>query len=195
MYKVYGSAATRAFRVIWMMEELGQPFELIPCAPGSPEARALNPSGKVPFLEAEGEIIADSAAILTFLADRHGALTHAPGSLARAQQDSLTHRILDEFDAVLWTAARHSFVLPKERRVPEVKPSLKWEFERNSKALAAQMGEGWLMGETFTIADLLLAHCLEWAGAAKFDITEPKLRDFYARATARPAHKAALGRG
>ena len=48
--------------------------------------------------------------------------------MARARQDSVVHMLLDEFDAVLWTSARHSFILPEERRLPEIKDSLKWEF-------------------------------------------------------------------
>jgi glutathione S-transferase len=81
----------------------------------------------VPVLVAEGVPITDSVAIMTFLADRHGKLTFPAGTLDRARQDSLTQFIIDEFDALLWTAAKHSFILPEEHRVPEIKESLKWE--------------------------------------------------------------------
>ena len=104
--------------------------------------------------------------------------------------------ILDEFDAILWTAARHSFVLPEEHRVPAIKESLQWEFARSQGALVARMAEDgpFLMGETMTIADILLAHCGGWAINAKFPITEPRLKDHIAMMRDRPAfHRAMKG--
>ena len=112
MYKVLGTANTRAFRVMWMLEELDQPYDHVPAAPQSDGVVAFNPSGKVPVLIEDGTPITDSTAIIQYLADRHGALTHKAGTIERARQDSLTQFLLDEFDAVLWTAARHTFVLP-----------------------------------------------------------------------------------
>ena len=98
MYKVLGTASTRAFRVMWMLEELGQPYDHVPAAPQSDGVVAFNPSGKVPVLIDEGAPITDSTAIIQYLADRHGALTHKAGTIERARQDSLTQFILDEFD-------------------------------------------------------------------------------------------------
>ncbi len=106
MYTVTGNPMTRTFRVIWALEEMGLPYELNPASPQSPEVLALNASGKVPVLQEDGETLTDSTAILTYLADKHGALTAPAGPLARARQDSMTQLCLDELDAVLWTAAR-----------------------------------------------------------------------------------------
>ncbi len=89
------------------------------------------------------------------------------------------HKVLDELDAVLWTAARHSFVLPEDQRMPEIKGPLKWEFVRSCDSLAEAMGEGpYLMGETFTIADIVCAHCLSWAINAKFAFENEALRQY-----------------
>ncbi len=178
MYKVYGIAVTRTFRILWMLEEIGEPYELIEAGPHSAPVLALNPSGKVPLLEVDGTVLSDSTAILTYLADKHGKLTFPAGSLERAKQDGLTHKVLDELDAVLWTASRHSFILPEEQRVPEVKPSLKWEFSRNLKRLSDQFEGPFLMGDTMTIADIILAHCLNWAFSAKFPIEDEKMLAF-----------------
>ena len=51
MYKVIGSPKTRAFRVMWMLHELGQPFELDPVPPRDAKLAAINPSLKVPILQ------------------------------------------------------------------------------------------------------------------------------------------------
>lgn len=188
MYTLYGNLQTRSFRVLWLLEELGLPYEHIPTAPRSDAVRALNPAGKVPVLIAEGTPLTDSVAIMTFLADRHGAFTYPCGSLERARQDGFTHFINDELDATLWTAARHSFVLPQERRVPEVKESLKWEFARSIDDLMRRMGDGpFLMGETMTIADILAAHCGSWAFAAKFPLANDAFNAYAKRMRARDA--------
>ena len=48
MYKVIGATKSRAMRVMWMLEELGQPYDHVPCGPRSDEAKQYNPSGKIP---------------------------------------------------------------------------------------------------------------------------------------------------
>ena len=141
MYQVIGTGKSRALRVLWMLEELGQPYEHVPVNPHSEGVTPFNPAGKVPVLIVDGTPITDSTAILTYLADRHDGLTHAAGTLERARQDSLTQLILDEFDAALWLAARHSFILPEEMRLAAIKNTLRWEFERSQKTLFHRMAE------------------------------------------------------
>ncbi len=189
MYKVYGSSSTRTFRVLWLLEELGAPYEHIAALPHSDAILALNPLGKVPAFQDGTHTITDSTAIMTYLADRHGKLTFAAGSIERAQQDALTFMILDDLDAVLWTAARHSFVLPKDKRVPEVKPSLAWEFGRNVDHLANRLQGPFLMGETMTIADIIATHCLNWAYSAKFPIENETMLAYAKTMRARDAFK------
>jgi glutathione S-transferase len=187
-YTVIGNATSRAARVLWMLEELGLAYEHIGVKPRADEVMRFNPSGKVPVLLVDGQPITDSTAILTFLADSTGRMTRPAGTLARARQDALTQAVLDEIDAILWTAARHSFILPKDQRVPEVKASLRWEFDRNQKIIAQRLGEGpFLMGDEMTVPDIILAHCGHWARSAKFDLTEPALVDYVDRVLARPA--------
>jgi glutathione S-transferase len=196
MYTVIGPTQTRTFRVLWMLGEIGQPFTHAPHAPRSAEVRAYSDLGKVPVLLTEdGVAVTDSTAILTFLADRHGVLTFPAGSLERARQDSLTQFVLDDLDALLWTAARHSFVLPEAQRVPAIKESLKWEFARNTAALAGRLGAGpFLMGDRMTVPDIIATHCLSWARGARFPTENPALTAYVKRLRARPAHRAAEGR-
>lgn len=188
MYKVYGKIQTRSFRVLWMLEEINQPYELIKSLPRSPEVVALNQTGKVPVMVDGDATITDSTAILTYLADKHGKLTFPAGTVDRAHQDALTHAILDELDAVLWTAARHSFSLPEDRRVPDVKPSLKWEFANNLDRLADRLKGPFLMGDQMTIADIICTHCLNWAFGAKFPLENEKMRAYGDAMRARDAY-------
>ena len=190
-----GGIKSRAMRVIWMLEELEQPFEHVAAPPRSEDVVAVNPAGKVPVLVVDQTPILDSTAILTYLADKHGLFTHKAGTIERARQDSLTQFLLDEFDAALWMAARHSFILPEELRQSAVKDSLKWEFERSQKTLVGRMGEGdYLMGDEMTVPDIILAHCMGWAISAKFPIAQARLEDHVARMHARPAYQRAAVR-
>ncbi|MCL4674969.1 MAG: glutathione S-transferase family protein [Pararhodobacter sp.] len=195
-YTLIGAASTRAGRPLWMLEELGVPYEHISSKPHGNEVIRHYPRGKVPVLLVDGEPITDSTAIIQYLADAHGRFTAPAGTLARARQDALTQCLLDEFDSVLWTAARHSFILPEERRVPGVKESLRWELERNQASFAKRMGDSpFVTGAEFTVADIVLTHCLIWARAAKFEISEPSLLAYFDRMRERPALGRALGKG
>ena len=184
MYTVIGSPNSRAFRVIWMLEEIEQPYVLNPVKAGSAEAKAINPSGKVPALLVDDVVITDSSAIMTFLADRHNVLTYPAGTIERAHQDAYLHRINDEIDAVLWMAARHSFVLPEDKRVADVKPSLKWEFERNINRLMQDMAGPFLMGDKVTVPDLVLTHCGGWAISAGFPMENDAFKAYAKRVRA-----------
>ena len=178
MYEVIGSRASRAFRVLWTLEELGVEYEHTPASPRSPEAVAANPSGKIPALRVGNVCLTESVAIMSFLADAHGGLTHPAGSIERARQDALTHQILDDVDSVLWMAARHGFVLPEDKRLPAVKETLKWEYERNIARLSDAFKGPFLMGAQMTQPDILLVHCLRWAEVAKFPEPGPVLADY-----------------
>jgi glutathione S-transferase len=189
MYTVIGDLKSRAFRVIWMLEELGQPYEHRPEPPRSEAVRALNASGKIPVL-LEGEaVLTDSTAILTYLADKHGQMTHPAGTIPRARQDAMTFRILDEIESALWTAARHSFVLPEDKRVPQVKDSLKWEYANSIERLMDELPADYLAGPEPTVPDILLAHCGGWAKAAGFPAQEPRFAEYLRRMRARPAFR------
>ncbi|MFQ6553748.1 glutathione S-transferase family protein [Aestuariibius insulae] len=189
-YTLYGTAKSRAMRVIWCLNELDQPFDHIPCGPRAKEIQALTPSGKIPVLQVDETTLTDSTAILSFLADRHGALTHPPGTTERAQQDAHMLFVLDEVESLLWTAARHTFALPEDLRVPQIKDSLRAEWPTSLARLSERVGDGpYLCGETFTIADIVASHCLGWAKMARFDWDDPVLAAYNDRCRARPAFK------
>jgi glutathione S-transferase len=66
MYTVIGATKTRAFRVMWMLEELGQDYIQIDAGPRSEEALKYNPSGKIPALLDGDDILTDSVAKHSF---------------------------------------------------------------------------------------------------------------------------------
>lgn len=194
MYKLIGSPKTRAFRVVWMLEELGLDYDIDPATPRSDDILAVNPSGKVPALQVGDDVIIDSVAICQFLADKHGQITYPAGSLERAQQDSWTHFALDEVDSALWFFAKNTFVLPKELRSKMAREACRFEFERAMGFLEQRLDDrAFVMGDQFTIPDLILGHCAGWAmNGAKWPIPEGPVADYFTRVRSRPACVRAL---
>ncbi len=195
MYTVIGFPKTRTFRVMWVLAELGQDYELIAASPHKAEINALNPSGKIPALRDGDHTIIDSVAICQYLADKHQKLTFAAGTIERAHQDSFTQFAMDDLEWPLWTHGKNSFVLPENQRVPEIIPQCRSEFARALQTLEQRLGKNqFVMGEKFTVADIMLVHCLNWAGSIGFDTPQGAITEYAARARARPAYKAAWAR-
>ena len=194
MYTVLGSTRNRTMRVIWTLEELGVPYDQITGAPGSEDVKAYNKTGKVPALVFDGEVFTDSVAIIYFLSDSHNLLTFPVGSLDRLRMDGHINFLLEEFDSLLWVAAKNSFINPPDRRAEAVKPVLKWEFERSLERLEQRLVGNYLMGERFTIADILATHCLSWATTAKFPEGNEIIKKYAIRCRAREAYRRALAK-
>ena len=193
MYKLIGSAKSRAFRVMWMLEELGETYEQDSAAPRSPEALAVNPSAKVPaFLDGD-DVILDSVAICQYLADKHGKFTHKAGTIQRARQDSFTHLALDELDGALWWAAKNSFVLPEDLRSDKAAAACEYDYMRGLAHLEARLGDNqFVTGDEFTVPDLIIGHCMGWGiNVMKWQPPKGPLQDYLARLHERPAFKAA----
>ena len=195
MYKVIGHTKTRTFRVLWMLQELGQPYTQIPAAAASTEAFEYNPLGKVPALVDGQDILTDSVAIMTYLADKHGGLTYPAGTAGRAKQDATTLWLIDEMDALLWNAAKHARIYPEEIRVPEVPGAMAADFGRSLEAFEARLGNSpFLMGDDITLPDILAGHCISWGFIAKFPKAPDAVLAYNKRLRERPAYKAAAGR-
>lgn len=195
MYRVIGTVKSRAFRVLWMLEELGQSYKLVEAFPRSDEAKEFNPLGKIPALVDGDDVLTDSVAIITYLADKHGGLTAQAGTAARARQDAMTLWLIDELDALLWTASKHAFVLPEKLRVPGVTATLHKEFSRNADTFAGMLEQSgdFIMGDEITLPDLLAVHCFGWAFGAGFPALPDSVKAYSRRLRARPAFRAAAG--
>jgi len=190
MYKVYGTVTSRASRVLWALEEIGAPYELIKTAPRTPEIIAMNGSGKIPVMTDGDAILTDSTAMMTYLADKHGKLTYPAGTIERAHQDALMHAVLEEFDAVLWTAMRFSRVLDEDLRTDAMDPGLRWEFNRNLNRFAERIKGPFLQGDKMTIADILFVHCLNWAVGVGYPVENEAVKAYAKSMRARDAFKA-----
>lgn len=190
MYKLIGTPAARPFRVLWALEELNLPYEVIPAKPQTPEAKQYNPAGKVPALLDGSDTIIDSVAIVQYLADKHADMTYAAGTIDRAKQDSFTQFACDDLDGVLWSMAKNSFVLPEEVRAPEIRRSCEYDFGQSMATLEERLGDNnYVMGDRFTVPDIIITHCAGWAANAKFAIPEGNISRYLERVKNREAYK------
>ena len=187
MLKIVGTLRSRAFRVLWLAEELGLDYEHIAELPRSEAVTKLNPLGQIPILIDGETVVTDSLAILHYMADRAGRFTHPAGTPERALVDARINFVLTEMEAPLWLAARHSFVLPEDRRHPEIKPWLKDDFQDACAKFETLLGDRtYFAGDDFTIADIVAAHTIGWAINAKFEASDAQT-SYLSRMTDRPA--------
>lgn len=193
MYKVHGSPISRMTRVSWMLEELGEPYELNKARLGTADLAGLNPSGKGPVLVDGDFVLTDSAAICLYLADKHGNKGFGPrDTRERARMESWMLWTLSEFEQPMWNKLKHRVLLPKEQRA-NVSAWLTAEFVRESGVLDEKLADGdYAMGERFTCVDVVLGHCGMWARSGKYEITSGRVNAYFDRVLSRPALQRAL---
>ncbi len=195
MYKAVGSPGSRISRVLWMLEELEQPYEIIVAKPQSELARKHNPSGKIPVLIDGDFLLTDSAAICVYLGEKHTEKgLGSKNSRERATIDGWMHFLQSELEAPLWNKLKHKFILPEELRA-DVGPWTAWEFAREMKALERRLGDNaFALGDRFSAVDILAAACGTWARSGKFEIASDRVNAYLDRVLARPARSRAIER-
>lgn len=188
MYQAVGAPGSRLTRVTWMLEELGQSYQIVKAKQHTDEMRRYNPSGKVPALVDGATIVTDSAAICAYLAEKHPEKDMAPKTHAeRAHLNAWLFFAQSELEAPLWNKLKHRMLLPEGERV-DVGPWTSAEFTREIRALEARLGvHEFAMGDRFTAADVILGHCGQWARGAKFAINSDRVNAYFDRVLSRPA--------
>ena len=106
----------------------------------------------------------------------------------------MTFWLIDEFDALLWMAAKHWRVLPEDQRVPAVLEPLKAEFARNLDIFSTMIKGEFVMGDDITVPDILAVHCINWAIGAGFPVQNEPANAYAKRLRVRPAFKAVRAR-
>ncbi len=177
--RIYGVARTRAFRAIWMAQELGLdyqhvPIEIGPAGARKPEYLAINPNGRLPAIDDDGFVLWESQAITLYLAKKHSTGRLYPATLegeAKAWQWTL------------WAANEVERAVNADALAVVAAP-----FRVLDGALG---GTSHLLGGDFTVADLNVAAVI--SRAIDMDLTAtPRLADWLRRCHDRPAARAAL---
>ena len=184
---VYHHPFTRAATTVWMLEEVGVPYDLkfIDVMAGKhklPEILALNPMGKLPLLTDGDVVVTESAAIGLYLADRY-----APGRLAPA---------LD--DPARGTYLRWSLFAPSVIEPGAMAKMGGWEVKEGSvgwgshEAMLTAMeqaiaGRDFILGATFSMADIIFGGTMRYMLTFKMIEARPVFTAYVERLEQRPA--------
>jgi glutathione S-transferase len=216
MLTVHHLNNSRSQRVLWLLEELGVPYEVkryqrdpkTMLAP--PTLRAVHPLGKSPVVEDGGEVLAESGAILEYLVERYGAgrLIPPPGTPARrrftywlhyAEGSAMPPLLLKlVFDRVE-SGPMPFFVRPIARGISSAVKAqfIQPQLDTHLSFMEGELGKSaWFAGDEFTAADVQMSFPLEAAAArAGLDGRRPRLMAFLKAIRERPAYRRALERG
>lgn len=192
MIKLYWCAKTRARRALWMLEELGVPFERIsidirdPASRSEAGFRRVSPMGKVPALEDGATRLWDSGAICAYLADQYPQAGLAP-AIGHADRGAYLQWLMYT-NAVIEPAMGEKYAgLP-------AKPSQygwgSWEQMLQVFRDGLQRGP-WILGSQFTAADVLLGTSAGFLRDFRMLENDPVLFAYVDRCAARPAYQRA----
>ena len=207
---------SRSQRVLWMLEELGVPYEVkryqrdaaTMLAPA--ELRAVHPLGKSPVIEDGGATLAESGAILEYLAARYGEgrLAPAAGTPERlrytywmhfAEGSAMPPLLMQLIFNRIEKAPMPFFVRPVARAIAQrarrsfAQPNIERILDFMEGELAQRE---WFAGPAFSAADIQMSFPLEAARArGGLDAKRPRLMAFLERIHARPAYRRAIDRG
>jgi glutathione S-transferase len=204
---------SRSQRVLWLVEELGLPYEVkryerLASMQAPPALKAVHPLGKSPILT-EGDLtLAETGAIVAYILETHGAGRLVPERGTGAYWDYQHFLHYAEGSAMPPLVMKLIFSrLPKEAPF-FAKPILKGTVEAvNHRLLDPQIAghldhwerslgrSGWFAGEEFSAADIMMSFPVEAAGSRVGFGQRANLPAFLQRIHSRPAYKAALERG
>jgi glutathione S-transferase len=187
--------AGRPRRVLWMLEEIGEPYDLtiMNWEQGSgQEHRARHPLGRVPVVQFDGGHVFESTAICLHLADLYpeAGLIGALGTHARALAYQWSIFAPAELEPPLIEAAIFG------EADPERAGKARGRFFKAADAIAESLNDGeYLVEGSFGVADVLVSTALSFATRAKFPEPLPTVLDSYlTRLFDRPAYQCALER-
>ena len=200
MIVVHHLENSRSQRILWLLEELGLPYEVrryerdrkTMLAP--PELRRVHPLGKSPVIEDDGRVVAETGAIIDYLVEKAGRLgppTHREAVLRYRHflhyaEGSLMPPLL------VMLVVRRLGLLGRPARKP-IQRMIDQHLDWLESELA---GRPWFAGDEFTAADVMMSFPLEAARSrAGLDQGRPNLIDWLERIHARPAYGAALQKG
>ena len=202
MIEVHHLNNSRSQRILWLLEELGLPYEVVrherdPATMAAPPAlRQVHPLGKSPVLREDGETVAETGAIVEYLLERHGQgrLAPAPGTPAHRRFRYWMH--FAEGSAMPPLLVKLYLL-----RLGEAAGPLLARIDAQIAGLLdfveAELGaDPWLAGPELTAADIMMSFPLEVAVArGGLDAGRPGLWGLLGRMHARPACARALARG
>ena len=214
MIVVHHLENSRSHRILWLLEELGVPYEIVAykrnkktmLAP--PELIKIHPLGKSPVITDGAQTIAESGAIIEYLVENYGPdrLAPAPGTPARLRYSYWMHYAEGSAMPILllklvfqrMPAGVPFFIRPIARAISRraQESFIDPQMTRHMAYWNAELSTApWFAGQEFSAADIQMSFAMEGA-QARFGVDKcPAVQDFLNRVRARPAYKRAIARG
>jgi glutathione S-transferase len=196
--KVYFAPNSRAVRTVWLLEEIGQPYELERFQLGQremrgPEYTRINPNGRVPTLIDGDTTISESTAIAQYLGAKYAPhLIRGPDSPNFAMYLQWLHYAEGMIMPPINNYVVETILLPPDRRNPEMAARALKLLNRTLDAAEAHMAGREYMADEFTVADTITGHAIMMARRMGGDFSNcPNLSAYADRLQERPAFKAA----
>ena len=191
--ELYYTPRTRSVRTRWLLEELGAPYTLHPIDLFGGERNPVHPLGSVPAIRLDGETLIESGAICHWLADSFTEKNLAPAMTdpQRARYEQWMFFTPATLEPPAFDVLMHTQILPDDKRIDDIVPYATERYQQVLKVLAEELDhDGYLLGKTFTAADIMMATTLAWLP----ELLEayPTLLAFTQRATSRPAYQRAI---
>ena len=201
MILVHHLENSRSQRILWLLEELGLPYEVrryerdrkTMLAP--PELRRVHPLGKSPVIEDEGRVVAETGAIVEYLVEKADGRLGPP----RRREELLRYRhFLHYAEGSLMPPLLVMLVLGRvplfgKRAQKRIQPMIDVHLDYLERELS---GRDWFVDDRLTAADVMMSFPLEAArNRAGMAAGRPNLTAWLDRVHARPAYQRALERG
>jgi glutathione S-transferase len=193
MIKLHHLNQSRSKRIIWGLEELGIPYEVIPYQRDTtsmfapPELKGIHPLGKSPVIEDDGVVVAESGAILEYLAEKYGngKLAIAPGKPGRAQY---LHWMHFAEGTAMFPLLLRLFVRFEGKPTQVLGPYADMGINNHLGYMNATLAKSpYLAGSEFTMADVLNSYILEMTPPGDAFKPFPALTPYLEKINARPA--------
>lgn len=183
MLTLYYYKHSRASRVRWALEELEVPYEL--ASPRDEQFAQANPLKLMPTLTDDGHHLFETGAILLYLGDKYGKLCPRPDDLLlRGQYYQWMFYAMTELDALTLNVYLSTRVHPDEAAATRARE----KFASRARLLSDHLAQReYVVGDAFTMADLLIASVLGWSDTLKLLENFPDLQAYHKRLEARPA--------
>jgi glutathione S-transferase len=194
MIQLYGNSRSRAMRCLWMLEEVGKPYQLVEKSLRADDLLSadylrLNPNARIPTLVDGDVVLWESMAINLYLSQKYDGPMHAGADvLGLAAQWSFWAML--EIEHLLLDLLGHRVLLPEFSRDISVVEKDELLLRKPLGVLNGSLAKrGHLAGGSFTVADLNVASILAWGKMARLDLSAyPDLSRWIDACLARPAY-------
>jgi glutathione S-transferase len=201
MITVHHLNNSRSQRILWLLEEIGEPYEIkfyqrgspVPLAP--PELKAVHPLGKSPVVTVDGKTIAESGAIIELLIERFAADRLAPKRGTEAYVDYIHWLHFAEGSAMLPLMLKLYTGMLGEGAAP-LAPRIDSEIANHLSYMeCALAGRDYFVGDSITGADIQLSFVSEAANGRGVLSAYPNIARHLTAMQKRPAYRRALDKG